>query len=616
MGQHHISRTLQNAIRLDRIAHAYLFTGARGVGKTSVARILSKALNCSHGPGPSPCNKCSNCTEITNGNSVDVIEIDGASNRGIDSIRELRETVRYRPAKSRYKIYIIDEVHMLTTEAFNALLKTLEEPPEHVIFIFATTEPHKIPSTILSRCQCFDFRRIPTADLVKHLGRIAGDEGAKVSESVLYAVAREADGSMRDGQSLLEQVLAFSGDGLSDEDVLDVLGIVDRRSVYRVGEAIQDGDLLSCLEVVSDLYHRGIDSRRFAQSLCEYFRNLLLLSLGGHRIESLVDLPAEERELLKKVAQRTTTDTIFLYFQMVLKGEEDIRRSTLPRAVLEMLLLRMAQLPRLDSLPGIVEKLSAIEDQIGKAAAHFLSERKQPYTAGANQTPEWFPSQPDQKGRRYEDVPLGRERHGPGDGIHPSGEGSPYREPSVRVAKEVRDELSPEASGKHAPAPFSDENGEMASSISPAVQESKLGSRGSAAGVDEVIAEWLGFLEWLMNRDPILGAKLNGSSVQAGDEGDLMVEVSELFAEKLNDAQSLEKLSSAAAEFFGLKCPWVVRARSSVKEPVKESKTKVSKVNPKRAVVEHPMVLQALEMLGGEIVEVKATRPQRASKKI
>ena len=203
IGQPHATRTLQNAIRMDRIAHAYLFSGARGVGKTSVARILAKVLNCEKGPSPTPCNQCSNCREISHTNSVDVIEIDGASNRGIDNIRELRETVRYRPAKGRYKVYIIDEVHMLTTEAFNALLKTLEEPPPHVIFIFATTEPHKIPATILSRCQRFDFRRLSLLQIVEHLKRIISQEGADFSEGILYAIAREADGSMRDAQSLL-----------------------------------------------------------------------------------------------------------------------------------------------------------------------------------------------------------------------------------------------------------------------------------------------------------------------------------------------------------------------------------------------------------------------------
>ncbi len=214
-------------------------------------------------------------------NSVDVIEIDGASNRGIDNIRELRETVRYRPAKGRYKVYIIDEVHMLTTEAFNALLKTLEEPPPHVIFIFATTEPHKIPATILSRCQRFDFRRLSLQQIVEHLKRITSQEGADFSEGILYAIAREADGSMRDAQSLLEQLLAFSGDELPEAEILDILGVIDRQSVLRTGEAILSGNAQACLDLAADVYRRGIDSRRFCQHLCDHFRNLLFVAISA-----------------------------------------------------------------------------------------------------------------------------------------------------------------------------------------------------------------------------------------------------------------------------------------------------------------------------------------------
>ncbi|WP_244084976.1 DNA polymerase III subunit gamma/tau, partial [Desulforhabdus sp. TSK] len=365
VGQPHVTRTLQNAVRSKRIAHAYLFTGARGVGKTSVARILAKTLNCEGDMTSAPCNACSNCREITQGNAVDVLEIDGASNRGIDDIRELRETVRYRPAKSRYKIYIIDEVHMLTDAAFNALLKTLEEPPEHVVFVFATTEPHKIPATILSRCQRFDFRRIPIPLLVGHLRNIADQEQAQLSDGVLYAVAREADGSMRDAQSLLEQLLAFSGDGLSDEDILDVLGVVDRRSVHRVGTAILDGDVRACLDVANELHRRGIDSRRFCQQLCDHFRNLLFLALEGAQTESPMDLPREEKDLLRIEIAKTTPESLYLYFQMILKGEEEIRRSSLPRITLEMLLLRLSQLPRLESLETVLEKIAALEGRLG-----------------------------------------------------------------------------------------------------------------------------------------------------------------------------------------------------------------------------------------------------------
>jgi len=238
VGQEHIARTLSNALRSGKVAHAFLFTGLRGVGKTTAARILAKALNCEKGPTPTPCNACVNCQEITAGNAVDVLEIDGASNTGVDDVREIIENVRYQPAKSRFKIYIIDEVHMLSTSAFNALLKTLEEPPPHVKFIFATTDPHKVPHTIHSRCQRYDFKRIPLRLIADRLAHITRSEGVTISDRVLFLIAREGEGSMRDAQSLLDQVIAFAGKTVRDEDVGTALGLADRKVLYAVAEAI------------------------------------------------------------------------------------------------------------------------------------------------------------------------------------------------------------------------------------------------------------------------------------------------------------------------------------------------------------------------------------------
>jgi len=263
VGQRHITRTLQNAISQKRVAHAFLFTGARGVGKTSSARILAKALNCETGPRINPCNQCTNCQEVTRGTSMDVIEIDGASNRGIDEIRELRENVRYTPAKSRYKIYIIDEVHMLTKEAFNALLKTLEEPPPHVIFIFATTEPHKIPATILSRCQRYDFKRIPFREVIGSLKRIVEEEEIQISQRGFLAIAQESEGSLRDAESLLDQVIAYAGKNIRDEDIAEVLGLIDRKMLSDTIEAIADRDAERCMEVIEHVYHFGYDLQHF-----------------------------------------------------------------------------------------------------------------------------------------------------------------------------------------------------------------------------------------------------------------------------------------------------------------------------------------------------------------
>jgi DNA polymerase-3 subunit gamma/tau len=606
VGQPHVTKTLQNAVRSNRIAHAYLFTGARGVGKTSVARILAKTLNCEQANSAQPCNQCSNCREITQGNSVDVLEIDGASNRGIDNIRELRETVRYRPAKGRYKIYIIDEVHMLTTEAFNALLKTLEEPPEHVLFIFATTEPHKIPSTILSRCQRFDFRRIPIQQIVKHLKSIVVQEKVGISDGVIYAVAREADGSMRDSQSLLEQLLAFSGDGLSDEEILDVLGVVDRRSVHRVGQAILAGDVRTCLEVVSDLYRRGIDSRRFCQQLCDHFRNLLFLALGESEGSVQLDLPEEERKLLREEVSKTNSDSLYLYFQMILKGEEEIRRSSLPRIGLEMLLLRLAQLPRLESLASIMEKLTSLENRLASDPNTPLFEQPRPLThSGIQAVPRQHRVQTVEQARRIE-------HPAPALGSGLSAKGGSSSGQSKTAAEEIPPGPAQSADQLREPVVgMRDEP--RAPSSEPTVVASDPPVLPSAAG--EAVERWPRFLQWLQNKDPVLAAKLNQSHITLISETEMELEVLEVFENMLREAQSLAKLTSAAGAFFGRQFEWVVHGRSTMHPESRDSqKQKTPKASSKRLVLEHPVVQQALEILGGELLEIRTLKSDGAGK--
>ncbi|MBU4119470.1 MAG: DNA polymerase III subunit gamma/tau, partial [Proteobacteria bacterium] len=264
VGQQAVVRTLRNALTRNRVAHAMLFSGVRGVGKTTLARLMAKALNCQQGELDVPCNQCESCTEIMAGNAIDLHEIDGASNRGIQEIRELKENIRFFPAKGRYKIIIIDEVHMLTTEAFNALLKTLEEPPAHVYFMFATTELHKIPITILSRCQRYELKRVPFAELVAFFARIAGAENVVISQHALEMIGREAEGSVRDGLSLLDQIFSFGGEEISDQDVVQVLGLVDRRIYENLARALLAGDLAGCLDIFEQSHGAGMDLKRFA----------------------------------------------------------------------------------------------------------------------------------------------------------------------------------------------------------------------------------------------------------------------------------------------------------------------------------------------------------------
>src|SRR6266446_3811816 len=296
VGQEHVTTTLKNAIGQNRLAHAYLFVGPRGIGKTSTARIFAKALNCVKGPTATPCDKCDNCLEITGGRSLDVLEIDGASNNGVEQVRELRDTVRYAPARGKFKIYIIDEVHMLTTQAFNALLKTLEEPPAHVKFIFATTEPQKVLPTILSRCQRFDLSRIPAGLIAKHLKEIAKKEKVSIDDAALAAIARGAEGGLRDAESALDQLIAFCGNKIAEKDVLSVFGLVAHDKLAGLTDAIIDGEMNSALTIVKELDEVGKDLQRLLADLLDHYRNLLVLSLGGGEL----DVAEADLELLEK----------------------------------------------------------------------------------------------------------------------------------------------------------------------------------------------------------------------------------------------------------------------------------------------------------------------------
>jgi len=362
-GQEPVVRTLVNAIAQGRIGHAFLFSGPRGVGKTSVARILAKSLNCEKGPTGTPCNLCSNCKEITEGISMDVREIDGASNRGIDEIRELRENVKFAPATSKYKIYIIDEVHMLTREAFNALLKTLEEPPGHVVFIFATTENHKVPATILSRCQCYDFRRISLGEITNNLGKVAVAEGITISDTALSWIAEAGDGSMRDSQSIFDQVIAYAGMNISDEDVEDILGLADRKYLFRISEAVFTRSAGTCLMILEEAYLAGLDMKHFYSMLLKHFRNLLLAKIAEDGSASF-DIAPEQMEKLKTQAKAVSRETLQRYLDILLNEADSLRRSQEVRMKIETILVRMAYLEPVLPVGDILAALEILEKKL------------------------------------------------------------------------------------------------------------------------------------------------------------------------------------------------------------------------------------------------------------
>lgn len=394
VGQQAVVRTLRNALARNRVAHAMLFSGVRGVGKTTLARLMAKALNCREGEADVCCNRCESCLEIMAGNAMDLQEIDGASNRGIQEIRELKENIRFFPSKGRYKIVIIDEVHMLTTEAFNALLKTLEEPPAHVYFMFATTELHKIPITILSRCQRYELKRVSFAELVAFFARIAQAEQVDISGRALELIAREAEGSVRDGLSLLDQMFSFAGDTISDADVVQVLGLVDRQVFADLARALLAGDLAGCLALFEKSHGAGMDMKRFASDLLGFFRALLVVKTMA-RPEELLDVSDTELADLKEIGAAGSLQTLYLYFTLLLKGVEEMQYSSRPRMALEMAFIRASQAGQvvpvgdlLDRLEGLLSAGGVAEGVVEGGGAAVMSRA----LATAEQVPPFSPS--------------------------------------------------------------------------------------------------------------------------------------------------------------------------------------------------------------------------------
>jgi len=408
IGQEHVAQTLMNAIKTERLAHAYLFSGPRGVGKTSVARIFAKAINCNQGEPGVPCNQCRSCIEITNGSSVDVQEIDGASNRGIDEIRELRESIKYMPSSSKYRIYVIDEVHMLTLPAFNALLKTLEEPPPHVKFIFATTESHKVPVTILSRCQRYDFKRIPAADIIAHLKKIASNEGIDIAVSGLGIIAREAEGSMRDAQSLMDQVISFSGQSVRDKDITDILGIIDREIILESSAAILEKAPDRCLDIVERIYNYGYDIKEFYRALMQQFRNLLVLLIAPEN--DLIDVSDGDKDEIKKQAEMAGEEKLHLLLNFLINREEDLRFTSHPRLVLETTMVKLCGLGDILSFEALLKRMAALEQRLagaapsavetaGPAGPERLSDPGAGWRSEKLETPDSPPPDPIQQGK-------------------------------------------------------------------------------------------------------------------------------------------------------------------------------------------------------------------------
>jgi len=368
VGQNHVTQTLHNAIKSDRLAHAYLFVGPRGTGKTTTARILAKALNCQNRKGSEPCNACDSCKEIMKGSSLDVIEIDGASNRGIGDVQELRDNVRYAPVRGPFKIYIIDEVHMLTREAFNAILKTLEEPPPHVKFFFATTEPQKVLTTILSRCQRFDLRRISIADITAQLQKISKAEGIKISADALLAIARGAEGGLRDAESALDQLVSFRGKTIEEADVLSVFGLISRAQLEGLADAILDGNIPAIIEAVAEIDQSGKDMQRVVLELLDQFRNLLIVMHAGKNAAAF-DLPETQIDTLKKQAAKSSDGRLLRIIELLIDADSRMRYALSKRTMLETALIRASRAATVATIDELMKQVTALKSTPAEPSA-------------------------------------------------------------------------------------------------------------------------------------------------------------------------------------------------------------------------------------------------------
>jgi DNA polymerase-3 subunit gamma/tau len=557
VGQDHVVDTLRNAITMDRIAHAFLFTGIRGVGKTTAARLLAKALNClsSDGPTPDPCDTCSNCVEIRESRSIDVAEIDGASNRGIDSIRELTDNVRYQPLKSRFRVYIIDEAHMVTREGFNALLKTLEEPPAHVKFIFATTAVDKFPETIVSRCQRYDFKRIPLARIKHELARIAEREGVTLSDEALFAIAREGQGSMRDAESLLERMIAFSGRAIDDAKVGEILGIADRKTVFEAADAVLRRDAKRALEVVDAVYRAGRDLERFSSDLLEHWRNLVVTKLGA-AASVLSDVPPNEIDELCRQAELRERVDLERLFRIARLGDEELAEATVPRLVLEMTVVRMATLEPVLPVDGVLARLDEIEKSLARAPAARAS---RPVSSSAP-APE-----------------------------SPSGRQNAVAETTTAAPPTVPRQAQPEA------VPTVPPEAVRTAVIEPARPTANNGS-------DDGDGRWSELLGFVQTRKLGLYLTLTHARFVAGGAGQLVLGVAkEKFRSELSSRTTQSQLEAFASEFYGAPTRIRIEAASEEAPPVTPPPTP-------HEMLEHPSVKAAVEILGGEVREIRPRR--------
>jgi DNA polymerase III subunit gamma/tau len=539
--QDHVTQTLTNAIGMGRVPHAVLFSGPRGTGKTTVARVLAKAMNCIQGPTKNPCNICGSCVEITRGNAVDVFEIDGASNNSVEQIRELRENIKYMPAHSRYKIYIIDEVHMLSTAAFNALLKTLEEPPAHILFIFATTEPHKIPLTILSRCQRHDFKRVDAESISSHLTTLCRKEGFDVDEESLYTLSREAGGSMRDALSLLDQVMACSEGPLTHAQVMDILGVIDHRRLSDISNAVFQCDIPKTLEILDEIYDRGHDVKKLYSDIIAHFRNMIVVKMGKS-VEKLVDLPKYEIDLIREQIGPVPATYLNQILDFLFQAEASIRYSDQPKLSLEMVFIKLLHIRPALPIDVLLEKIDHLRKALG---------------------------------------------------------GYPNRKPDAQIFSEIAQPIPPDHGSKEASASFS-----HAPPVSAEKEDPGSGGRSLFSGETDFQRIWEQLRNELKKDHPAVAASLAEAFLKNITNEIIEIEVSgsEFQINRIMRDKSLEALENICNKLFGKKMKVMIHSKKT--ENLFNEQNQTARTL-KHDALRHPLVQEAMTIFKGEVLDVR-----------
>lgn len=587
VGQKPIVRTLQNALLQERVAHALIFSGVRGTGKTTLARIMAKALNCENRNGAEPCNTCASCLQITEGNSVDLQEVDGASNRGIQEIRELKDKIRFMPTSSRYKIIIIDEVHMLTTEAFNALLKTLEEPPEHVFFMFATTELHKVPVTILSRCQRYELKRISRKDLAGHFANLAQQEQVQIEPAALEMVVREAEGSVRDGLSLLDQIFSYCGREVKVEDVVDVLGLVNNQTVADLADALLQRNLSAVYVLLEDIYNQGMDFKRLSNELLSWFRNLVICKINPG--EGFFDLPEDDLLRLQQSVSGQSLETLTAIFNLLLEGLEKAHFSAYSRLSLELTFIKIFQIGNIVPVGELITRFDNLLAEVPETVIEQFSQvttRTVPVSPVKQAQP--VPSAPAPAGEKPVSSPVATVELQEASPVSTAAQGAPVEvtPPKAKSAVAVQNN-----------APIDSQQAETQGAASSTVEQVEKKK--------DIRRDWDGFIAYVRERQPWMSASLQRASSVKQVGAELVIQFDDsIECSLLRQKKYIQPLTEFFLDFF--------QKNLTIRFDVPEGQDcEIAAENgqkphlERRALANDPLVLTAVEIFNGQVGDIR-----------